>query len=143
MDWETYKRLSDQPQFWSNWMLAQCIELLEQIVQSPAGRERTESLGTRSVRLEALVSALRDALDRPHLATPPDYKGPLRMHELNLSVDDAKLLYDSVLLADAQGLVTAATAERGLGGFVEVARDYHAAVAADVVPDHTAGSHRT
>ena len=58
MDWDTYKRLCDRPDYWSRWMLLYSAALLE-------ARGAAE-LGVR----------LRGALLGPCLAKPPGHRGP-------------------------------------------------------------------
>ena len=94
LDWSQYKALSDQPDYWSNWMLDQCIDLLGQLQQ---------------LRLAGLLSQARAA---EPLAVPSDYKGPLRMHHLNLSPQDASDLYTFILAARDAGLSTPQTQKR-------------------------------
>ena len=106
LDWQTYKQLSDQPEYWSNWMLTQCIDLLGQLDQAE------------------LATQLQTALAQAPLDTPADYKGPLRMHRLQLSAADAQRLAAAIEQANAQSLTTEQTASRGLGGFVEVCQEY-------------------
>ncbi|MEM7100752.1 MAG: hypothetical protein AAF541_20990 [Pseudomonadota bacterium] len=106
MDWDTYKVLADRPDYWSNWMLDQCIELME-LLDCPD-----------------LLPPLRSALLETPLETPPDYKGPLRMHRLSMSPDQAGGLHTAVRRAVEEGVRTSQTQDRGLGGFIEVCRDY-------------------
>ena len=87
-------------------MLEQCIDLLNQ--QGDL----------------ALVQQLQWALKQAPLEVPADYKGPLRMYRLALSAADAQQLYQRITHAHTHGMTTAQTATRGLGGFVEVCREY-------------------
>ena len=87
-------------------MLDQCVDLLTQ------------------QRKSRLADLLRQAREAAPLAVPDDYKGPIRMHRLKLSAADATELYQCIRAAQNAGMTTAQTRTRGLGGFVEVCREY-------------------
>ena len=106
MDWDLYKTLADRPDYWSNWMLEQCMELVE------------------ALDCPDLVHPLGAALTTPPLETPVDYTGPIRMHQLSMSPVQADQLFQVVCRAIEEGVRTQETQARGLGGFAEVCRDY-------------------
>lgn len=108
MDWLTYKRLCDQPDLWSRWMLEQCIDLLGQL----------EQVG--------LAGGLQNALSGQALATPVDHQGghAVQMYVLRLSLEERRAICRAIEQAVSVGLSTAQTQSRGLGGFVEAWREY-------------------
>ena len=108
MDWTCYKALCDRPDYWSHWMLEQCIELFAQ-------------LGEHS-----LSARLQQALSSEPLRSPPGHRGPpaTRMYRLELSPNQRRCAVHAIERAARQGLCTPATAQRGLGGFVEAWREY-------------------
>ena len=112
MQWSTYKALCDRPDYWSRWMLDQCMELL------------------RRQDLEALGQVLADAIADQPLDVPADHKGPseTRMHRVDLAPAMRQEILAAVELASVRGIITPQTATRGLGGFVEAWREYAAYV---------------
>ncbi|MEM9622865.1 MAG: hypothetical protein AAF993_14530 [Pseudomonadota bacterium] len=108
MDWSTYKMLCDRPDYWSRWMLDQVEALLAQLQQ------------------QELLAALRQHRAVSPLPQPADHKGPAQTHmyQLSLPLAQRRLVLAAVEQAHAQGLTTAATRGRGLGGFVEAWREY-------------------
>ena len=106
MDWSEYKRLCDRPCTFSRWMIEQSIELV-------ADEPRLSSL---------LARALQD----PELEKPQGHRGGTAtdMFTLRLQPDEAVALYRHVQAAACDGRRTAATRERGLGGFVAAWREY-------------------
>ncbi|MCZ6855407.1 MAG: hypothetical protein O7G86_15960 [Gammaproteobacteria bacterium] len=105
MDWECYKRLCDQPNYWSRWMLEQTLELLD----------------------DAEVSeAIESAMDREPLAKPADHRGGCStdMFELALTLAEANRVSELVNEAIAGGKTTAGTKNRGFGGFCEAWDEY-------------------
>ncbi len=105
MDWECYKRLCDEPNYWSRWMLEQTLELLD----------------------EAEVSAvIRWAMDQEPLAKPADHSGGrgTDMFELTLTLAEANKVSELVNEAIAGGRTTTGTENRGLGGFREAWDEY-------------------
>jgi len=113
VEWPRYKALCDQPDYWSRWMLEQCIELF---------RQQGES---------ALIEKLDQALQGQPLATPADHRGhrSTQMFLLDMSPRQRALALAAVQRGVSSGLTTSGTAERGLAGFVEAWREYaeHAA----------------
>ena len=112
MQWSTYKSLCDRPDYWSRWMLDQCMELLHQ------------------QNLAALGQVLADAVTDHPLDVPADHAGPptTRMHRVSLSVALRHEILAALEHASARGMITPQTAGRGLGGFVEAWREYAAYV---------------
>jgi len=110
MNWSCYKRLCDRPEYWSRWMLEQCIELFEQQGET------------------ALSAALRAALQQPPLAVPADHRGHAATQMFHLALPAAARQRALVVVqrAAAAGRTTSGTAARGLGGFVEAWREYAA-----------------
>lgn len=86
MDWDTYKRLCDQPEFWSRGMLLRSAALLE------------------ARGAQALAARLRETLLRPCLPKPPGHRGPAAtdMFALNLVAEDAWAVCEHVAAAYAQ-----------------------------------------
>ena len=89
LDWSTYKRLCDQPDYWSAWMIDQSANLLD--------RYQHTNLSAR----------LRQALDTLPLIRPADHKGDERtlMHQLQLSVADRRLALSVIQQALDEGLI--------------------------------------
>ena len=108
MDWDRYKALCDKPDYWSRWMLEQCRELFQQQAE------------------EVLVEILEQALQSPPLATPDDHHGhpATEMYCLNMPPAQRAAALGAVQRALTDGLTTSATAQRGLGGFVEAWQEY-------------------
>ena len=108
VDWAGYKSLCDRPDYWSRWMLEQCVELFD-LLDEPA-----------------LSGALQEAMQHPPLEMPADHSGPPATHmfRLNLNVAQRQHALDLVQHAIASGLTTRATGGRGLGGFAEAWQEY-------------------
>ena len=108
MQWSNYKALCDRPDYWSRWMLDQCIELLQL-------QQRDD-----------LAALLMRGIEAEPLARPADHKGPaaVHMHRLELTLRVRAEICEAIEQADASGLRTEQTAERGLGGFVEAWREF-------------------
>jgi len=108
VNWSHYKALCDQPDYWSRWMLEQCVDLLGQLCEC------------------ALQDVLLRALDAQPLEMPVDHTGPASTQMFRLTCPAT--LRDEFLRAISQaserGLATTDTRERGLGGFVEAWREY-------------------
>ncbi len=115
MDWDTYKRLCDQPNVWSRWMLEQTIELLGALPAEAAAQQR-----------HTLADNLRGVLQTSPLPRPPDHRGGafVDMFELALPQTLVELAATSVAAAVAQGIRTPATEQRGLGGFTAAWDEY-------------------
>ena len=108
MEWSSYKVLCDQPDYWSRWMLEQCIDLLTQL-EKPH-----------------LQELLADALGTLPLAFPADHTGPpaTQMFQLSLSKMQRLHVFSAIEQAAEQGLWTQHTRDRGLGGFVQAWQEY-------------------
>ena len=105
MDWDRYKRLCDQPNVVSRWMLEQTLELLEG---------------------EEVAAVLKGALASKPLTKPTDHRGGQATDMFVLDVPHAQRATICCLVgaaADA-GRVTSNTTGRGLGGFVEAWGEY-------------------
>ena len=105
MDWDRYKRLCDQPNVVSRWMLEQTLELLEG---------------------EQIAAVLQGALASNPLAKPTDHRGGEATDMFVLDVPRAQraVIFSQVSAAADAGRVTSKTTERGLGGFVEAWGEY-------------------
>ena len=100
--------MCDQPEYWSGWMLEQCIDLLGQL---------------HSDQLQAVLS---QALQQPALPRPADHQDHRSTHMFRLSLSSQQrcdVLAD-LRRAKAMGLSTAASQKRGLGGFLEAWQAY-------------------
>jgi hypothetical protein len=89
-------------------MLEQCIDLLGQLHE------------------QALQEMLVDALKNPPLEMPADHTGPEASQMFCLAVPASvrREFLRAISHASAAGLSTAATQQRGLGGFVEAWQEY-------------------
>ena len=107
MDWPEYKKLCDQPDYWSHWMLSQCLQLIAH-PESPD-----------------LVAAMQQALASQPLDRPNDHKGPQStfMYHLPLSLALSERLLTQIQHAQNGNKTTAATQARGLGGFVAACQE--------------------
>lgn len=105
MDWDRYKTLCDTPDVCSRWLLEQTLELLE---------------------ASSVSRKLEDALRQPPIDKPDDHEGgpETDMFRLSLGLEDVRAVRERVEQAQAAGETTAATRDRGLGGFVETWREY-------------------
>jgi hypothetical protein len=108
LDWSTYKKMCDQPDYWSRWMVEQSVELL------------------RALSIHDVAQRLQNALTQTALPAPADFKGAQTQHmfHVQLSHRDAVAGLAGIKLACARGLTTDATRQRGLGGFVAVWEEY-------------------
>ena len=108
MDWITYKQLCDRPDYWSRWMLEQCIDLLQQLEE------------------RSLAAALDGVLAGASMDTPADHRGgtATEMYRVALPVSQRQALLQAISGAQARNLRTQQTKNRGLAGFVEVCRDF-------------------
>jgi hypothetical protein len=102
MEWDRYKALCDRPDVMSRWMIEQTMELL-----TVAGRSD--------------LAAQLDPVQRHALEKPEDHRGGSATDMFELDLDRTTVSQICVLVnaAVAAGVRTAATATRGLGGFVE------------------------
>ena len=97
MDWDTYKTLCDQPDYWSRWMLEQSSILLHQLSH------------------EALAQRLNAALASVPLEKPDDHLGPPEtdMLRLDLGVDQRVTVLAVIKRACEDDLSTPGTIQRG------------------------------
>ena len=105
MDWECYKRLCDEPRFWSRWMLEQTLELLNE---------------------DEVSKSIRDTMKHKPLAKPDDHRGSgaTDMFELMLTQSEVARACGLVIGAIAEGKTTSGTEGRGLKGFREAWEEY-------------------
>ena len=110
MEWQTYKQLCDQPDYWSAWMIDQCCELL-QFSDVP---EAT-----------AVALTLLADLRKPFLPQPPNHSGDVRtkMYQVTITQEQGHLLLEVIKHAARQRLFTQGTQSRGLGGFAEACEE--------------------
>ena len=110
MDWQTYKHLCDQPDYWSAWMIDQCCQLL-QVSDVP------EAL--------AVAQTLQKDQKKPCLPQPADHTGDSRTQMLQVTItqEQGQLLLGVIEHAARQGLFTQGTQSRGLGGFAEACEE--------------------
>ncbi len=110
MDWQTYKRLCDQPDYWSAWMIDQCCQLLQASDVSEA---------------TVVDQTLRSDLSRPFLPQPPNHSGDVRtkMYQVTITQEQGHLLLEVIEHAARQRLFTQGTQSRGLGGFAEACEE--------------------
>ena len=105
MDWQTFKQLCDQPDYWSVWMIDQCWELLQ-----------------ASDVPKALAGAQTLQMDRkkPCLPQPADHTGDSRtqMFQVTITQEQAQLLLGVIEHAACKRAFSQDTQSRGLGGFV-------------------------
>ena len=89
--------------------------MLEQSAQLLHLTQRTE-----------LAQRLEAALAQPALAKPSDHKGSpaTDMFVLALDPPQRETVLASIVQAQAQGLCTTGTQQRGLGGFIEAWSEY-------------------
>ncbi|NCF43685.1 MAG: hypothetical protein GWP70_02545 [Proteobacteria bacterium] len=106
MDWQRYKRLCDQADYWSAWMLSQCVTLLQ----------ASELTNTSSV-----IAELQADLAESPLPFPPGHRGDLRtqMFHVSLSYSQCQTLLEAIELANANQQYTSDTRASGLAGFAE------------------------
>lgn len=99
MKWLEYKRIVNQPDTMSRWMLEQSAELLAC----------------------ELADCLLTFLKQDPITKPPDHMGgkSTDMFRLKLKSEQARQVLKSIERAVKEGRVSSATAERGLGGFQE------------------------
>ncbi len=104
MDWERYKVLCDSPPVCSRWLLEQTRELIQD---------------------QALAAALQSVLAGDPVPKPVDHRGgpASDMFVTRFTRGQARALADAVERAQQRGRTTSATAQRGLGGFVEAWRE--------------------
>lgn len=107
MQWECYKRLCDQPNVLSRWLLEQTQELAEQ-ADSP------------------VVPLLDATLAGTPLSKPTDQKqaAATDMFTLTWSQQEVAGVIELLGAARTRGATTSATRIRGLGGFVEAWQEY-------------------
>ena len=104
LDWECYKRVCDEPQVFSRWMLEQTRELVD---------------ATLGARIDPVC--LGAACDKP-----ADHRGGAAtdMFRLSLDVATVRAIHQAVTDAVARNLRTTGTEGRGLGGFEEAWAEY-------------------
>ena len=110
MDWQTYKRLCDQPDYWSAWMIDQCCQLLQASDVSEA---------------TVVDQALRADLSRPFLPQPLGHSGDVRtqMYQVTITPEQCQLLLGVIDQAAHQRAFSQNTQSRGLGGFAQACEE--------------------
>jgi len=105
MDWESYKKLCDQPSVFTRWMVTQTLELVAQL---PERKQLTAALATAP------------------LEKPWDHIGDERTDMLTLGLSQAVVaaVFQAVISAENRDLTTRGTESRGLGGFSAAWREY-------------------
>jgi len=113
LDWRSYKALCDQPDYWTRWMLEQCLDLLDQ-------------LEAQGEHVEDLIGTIRRALLSKPLLVPDDHAGlsATHMFQLSMPASQREQCLNAVHLAELRGLRTPATKTRGLGGFIAAWQEY-------------------
>jgi hypothetical protein len=106
MDWQTYKKFCDSPDYWSAWMLDQCRELL--LISGLQGADR-------------VAETLQADQSKKPLALPSGHIADERTVMFRVSITDtqSELLLAVINQATALERYTQATADRGLMGFAE------------------------
>ncbi|HCG68926.1 MAG TPA: hypothetical protein DE147_00630 [Gammaproteobacteria bacterium] len=106
MDWQRYKRLCDQADYWSAWMLSQCITLLQ---------------ASELTNASSVIAKLQADLAGSPLPFPPGHRGDLRtqMFHVSLTFSQCQTLLEVIELANANQQYTPDTRSRGLAGFAE------------------------
>lgn len=107
MDWSEYKKLCDQPDYWSHWMLNRCLELIAQ----PEAQD--------------LVAAIQQALEGDPLDRPKDHKGPQStfMYRFPLSLALSEILLAQIQQVKNCNKTKADSRARGLSGFVAACQE--------------------
>jgi hypothetical protein len=105
MDWLAYKRMCDRPDVLSRWMIEQTYDLLGD---------------------DGLRRSLAAVLNSAPLPKPEDHRGggATDMFVLGLRLDDVVSVERAIVRAVSEGRTTAATRQRGLGGFAEAWTEY-------------------
>ena len=107
MDWSDYKKLCDQPNYWSHWMLSQCLDL---IAHSDC---------------PDLTLAMQKALASQPLDKPSDHRGPQStfMYHFPVSLALSEMLLTQIQHAQNSNKTTVATQGRGLAGFAAACQE--------------------
>ena len=110
MDWQTYKQLCDQPDYWSAWMIDQCCQLLQ---------------ASDVPKALAVAQTLQMDRKKPCLPQPADHTGDSRtqMFQVTITLEQCQLLLGVIEHAARQRLFTQGTKSRGLGGFAEACEE--------------------
>ena len=109
MDWADYKILCDRPDFQSQWLIEQTLELVKEV--GP----------------EEIFEELASVLMAEPLPLPEGHKGSpdTLMYKLELSRVSRQQICEVVVAARKQNLTSSATAHRGLPGFEEAWTEYY------------------
>ena len=109
MEWADYKILCDRPDFQSQWLIEQTLELVKEV-------------GSEEI-FEQLASVL---MSEP-LPRPEGHKGnpDTLMYKLELSRGSRRQICEVVMAAKKQNLTSTLTAPRGLAGFEEAWTEYY------------------
>ena len=110
MDWQTYKHLCDQPDYWSAWMIDQCCQLLQ-------ASDVPEAL--------AVAQTLQKDQKKPCLPQPADHTGDSRtqMFQVTITLKQCQLLLSVIEQAACKRAFSQDTQSRGLGGFAQACEE--------------------
>ena len=109
MEWAEYKTLCDRPDFQSQWLIEQTLELVKEVGS------------------EEIFEQLASALMAEPLPLPQGHKGnpDTLMYKLELSRVSRRQICEVVMVAKKQNLTSTLTAHRGLAGFEEAWTEYY------------------
>ena len=109
MEWADYKILCDRPDFQSQWLIEQTLELVKEVGS------------------EEIFEQLASVLMAEPLPRPEGHKGnpDTLMYKLELSRVSRRQICEVVMAAKKQNLTSTLTAHRGLAGFEEAWTEYY------------------
>jgi hypothetical protein len=106
MDWDEYKKLCEQPNYWSLWMLRECLEIVS------------------SQNCAELTATINSVLGSVPLSRPADHKGPseTQMYNIDLLCDLSEALLIEIEKSFVLGTLTQGVREIDLRGFVDACK---------------------
>ena len=109
MEWAEYKPLCDRPDFQSQWLIEQTLELVKEVGS------------------EEIFEQLASALMAEPLPLPEGHKGnpDTLMYKLELSRVSRRQICEVVMAAKKQNLTSTFAAHRRLAGFEEAWTEYY------------------
>ena len=109
MEWADYKILCDRPDFQSQWLIEQTLELVKEVGS------------------EEIFEQLASALMAEPLPLPEGHKGnpDTLMYKLELSRVSRRQICEVVMAAKKQNLTSTFAAHRRLAGFEEAWTEYY------------------
>ena len=109
MEWADYKILCDRPDFQSQWLIEQTLELVKEVGS------------------EEIFEQLASVLMAEPLPRPEGHKGnpDTLMYKLELSRVSRREICEVVIAAKKQNLTSTLAAHRGLAGFEEAWTEYY------------------